>query len=258
LRSLESLPPEGPSETEGNRTNKTKIEKTFRFSHTRPRSFDLIIYLSFVFIPSGRAKTDYFVSISAFVTALGGPLRFMFNRLDRIPPRNVFLAIALLAFFLFLFVFFQQDGDLSPLAHNHPHHQTMDQKTKLKTENNSESFEPRPSPPVEPLNFPNPANRNRRVHVFYYPWYGNPATDETGWSHWDHSIIPHWDATTRKQFKYDVKYVPPLDIGAMFYPERGPYSSADPAVVERHMAELQNYVVVVSWWGIDYGSALLL
>lgn len=32
-----------------------------------------------------------------------------------------------------------------------------------------------------------------RVHVFYYPWYANPAYDkELGWNHWNHNILPHW------------------------------------------------------------------
>jgi len=36
-------------------------------------------------------------------------------------------------------------------------------------------------------------SRYSRVHVFYYPWYANPAYDKTlGWNHWNHNILPHW------------------------------------------------------------------
>lgn len=84
------------------------------------------------------------------------------------------------------------------------------------------------------------------VHVFYYPWYGNPqtdggepGTDGAGWRHWQQNFggLPH---------------TPPNAIGASFYPSLGPYSSSDPATVDQHMAwiaEAKVGVVVVSWWG---------
>ncbi len=31
------------------------------------------------------------------------------------------------------------------------------------------------------------------VHIFYYPWYGNPAVDNGTWYHWNHRNLPHWD-----------------------------------------------------------------
>jgi len=86
------------------------------------------------------------------------------------------------------------------------------------------------------------------VHVFYYPWYANVETDGK-WNHWDHHILPHWNPQTKEKFKHDVQYKPPDDIGANFYPLRGPYSSKDPKIIDEHMSELSGYVVVISWWG---------
>src|SRR5436853_372295 len=45
---------------------------------------------------------------------------------------------------------------------------------------------------------------------------------------------------------------PPGDIGSSYYPVRGPYSSADSAVVDAQMAEIAAAgvnQVIVSWWG---------
>ncbi len=47
------------------------------------------------------------------------------------------------------------------------------------------------------------------VHVFYYPWYGNPA---------GHGSYLHWD---------QGGHLPPLDIGANLYPTLGAYDSGD-------------------------------
>ncbi|MCL4216586.1 MAG: hypothetical protein KJ052_06230, partial [Candidatus Hydrogenedentes bacterium] len=55
-----------------------------------------------------------------------------------------------------------------------------------------------------------------RVHAFYYPWYGNPATDGD-WYHWNHVIVSR-DGENRH-------HEPPEDIGANFYPAMGLYSS---------------------------------
>jgi hypothetical protein len=30
----------------------------------------------------------------------------------------------------------------------------------------------------------------------------------------------------------------------------GPYSSRDPKILEEHMSELKDFVVVLSWWGV--------
>jgi glycoprotein endo-alpha-1,2-mannosidase len=72
------------------------------------------------------------------------------------------------------------------------------------------------------------------VAIFYYPWYGTPAVDGT-WGHWNQN-----------------GHRPPDDVYSRFYPTHGPYSSGDPAVVERQMSQIARAGVdeiVVSWWG---------
>ena len=41
------------------------------------------------------------------------------------------------------------------------------------------------------------------VHVFYYPWYANVKTDGK-WSHWNHNILPHWDAQIRNSVCFSL------------------------------------------------------
>eukprot|EP01111_Echinosteliopsis_oligospora_P009649 TRINITY_DN2862_c2_g1_i1.p1 TRINITY_DN2862_c2_g1~~TRINITY_DN2862_c2_g1_i1.p1 ORF type:complete len:411 (-),score=115.46 TRINITY_DN2862_c2_g1_i1:45-1277(-) len=94
----------------------------------------------------------------------------------------------------------------------------------------------------------------RDVHMFYYPWYASMSNDGK-WAHWNHQILPHWDAVTKSKYKYDIRYEPPDDIGANFYPQRGPYSSRNKTTVEEQMKEMRGYVVVVSWWGIHGADA---
>ncbi len=75
---------------------------------------------------------------------------------------------------------------------------------------------------------------SRRVHTFYYPWYGNPTTD-VRWIHWEQS-----------------GHVPPSDISANYYPQLGTYSGADRTAVAQHMAWLRQAgvgVLIYSWWG---------
>jgi hypothetical protein len=72
------------------------------------------------------------------------------------------------------------------------------------------------------------------VTAFFYMWYGTPAHDGA-WRHWNQN-----------------SHLPPGDIASQFYPEAGPYSSRDPAVLAAQMAELRSAgigVVAVSWWG---------
>jgi hypothetical protein len=74
----------------------------------------------------------------------------------------------------------------------------------------------------------------RDVAIFYYAWYGTPSRDGE-WLHWSQGPS-----------------APPRELGATFYPSRGPYSSADNTVVDAHMRELREAgitTVVVSWWG---------
>ncbi len=86
----------------------------------------------------------------------------------------------------------------------------------------------RPLPPVEG---PDPSDK---VAAFYYPWYGNPATDGE-WIHWTQG-----------------GHTPPNDIASDYYPALGAYSSDDPTVVAQNMAWLRKAgigVIIVSWWG---------
>ncbi len=72
------------------------------------------------------------------------------------------------------------------------------------------------------------------VSIFYYPWYATPAVDGV-WKHWDQN----W-------------HQPPGDLYSSYFPALGPYSSGDPAVVERQMSQIAGAgidEVIVSWWG---------
>jgi glycosyl hydrolase family 99 len=72
------------------------------------------------------------------------------------------------------------------------------------------------------------------VAIFYYPWYATPSVDGA-WEHWDQN-----------------GHRPPSDVYSRYYPASGPYSSSDPAVVDRQMAQIGSAgvdEVIVSWWG---------
>ena len=43
------------------------------------------------------------------------------------------------------------------------------------------------------------AVHSRRVHAFFYLWYGTPEVDGK-WQHWDHEVLPHWDASLRDRY----------------------------------------------------------
>ena len=81
--------------------------------------------------------------------------------------------------------------------------------------------------------------RSATVAIFYYPWYGTPTVDGS-WGHWSQN-----------------GHTPPRDLYSLYYPERGPYSSSDAAVVERQMNEIAWAgigEVIVSWWGRGSGE----
>ncbi|XP_069124549.1 uncharacterized protein [Argopecten irradians] len=90
---------------------------------------------------------------------------------------------------------------------------------------------------------------NYNVHIFYYPWYGNPKTDGK-YLHWNHPFLPHWNKNEAKKWP-SGHHDPPDDIGANFYPQLGPYSSKDPNVVRKHIKDMKYAgigVVAVSWY----------
>ena len=75
---------------------------------------------------------------------------------------------------------------------------------------------------------------DRNVHIFYYPWYGNPKFNGR-WCHWD--------------FK---GHRPAADLSSDYFPLLGAYSSSDPAVVRQHMRWMNQArigVLTLSFWG---------
>ena len=87
---------------------------------------------------------------------------------------------------------------------------------------------------VAALAFPaNAAGGERRVGIFYYPWYGNPQSDGR-WIHWRQRRPAHGL------------------LASAYYPARGAYSGGDARVVRAHMRDIAAARVddvIVSWWG---------
>ncbi|MEU5959120.1 ThuA domain-containing protein [Streptomyces sp. NPDC047525] len=81
------------------------------------------------------------------------------------------------------------------------------------------------------------AEGSQNVHLFYYPWYGNPAVNGS-WRHWPQG-----------------GHTPPDGVGADYYPALGPYDSGDmEGAVAQHMKWVKESgagVIVYSWWGRD-------
>jgi glycoprotein endo-alpha-1,2-mannosidase len=76
------------------------------------------------------------------------------------------------------------------------------------------------------------------VSIFYYPWYGTPELDG-GYQHWQQNGAR-----------------PPHGLASAFFPARGLYSSANPAVLRAQMREIAQAgidQIAVSWWG--WGSS---
>lgn len=93
------------------------------------------------------------------------------------------------------------------------------------------------APPGKPL--------NRKVHAFYYGWYGNPETDGH-YSNWNHQMAVR--SGPPKRFPGGAS------IGADFYPQLGCYSANDKDTLAAHMGHLERAgvgVIAVSWWGKD-------
>ncbi len=70
--------------------------------------------------------------------------------------------------------------------------------------------------------------------TFYYTWYGNPEHDDQ-WAHWN---------------EYGRR--PPADIASDFHPRLGLYSVRDEAVIDQHMAWIDEAgldLVILTWKG---------
>jgi hypothetical protein len=88
-----------------------------------------------------------------------------------------------------------------------------------------------------------------RVHAFYYPWWGNTATDGA-FRHWNHEVLTQ----SPQSAQYEDHYPGGKNIGASFYPLAGCYSSQDSVTVCSHFDQMQQAgidVAAVSWWGRD-------
>ncbi|MCP4609711.1 MAG: hypothetical protein GY845_13460 [Planctomycetes bacterium] len=86
---------------------------------------------------------------------------------------------------------------------------------------------------------------NYDIHTFYYPWYGNPQTDNY-YEHWNHQ-----QSVKKGKAK---SYPGGDDIGADFYPKLGCYSSNSEDDLKAHMQMLRRGragVISTSWWGKD-------
>jgi len=79
---------------------------------------------------------------------------------------------------------------------------------------------------------------NYDVHIFYYPWYGNPTYDGV-YLHWNHPVLPHWKSEISARYPVGRRHQPPDDLGSSFYPRLGPYSSRDPFVIGDHMRQIR-------------------
>lgn len=53
----------------------------------------------------------------------------------------------------------------------------------------------------------------------------------------------------KNKFPFNINYIPPEDLGCSYFPLRGPYSSSSSKLLDEHMEELKDFVVVISWWG---------
>lgn len=101
-------------------------------------------------------------------------------------------------------------------------------------------------------------NEHSLVHAFYYIWYNAPtngtASDgSSSYQHWNHEVLPHWtESVNQKYAQIGTRFQPPQHLHSPFYPQLGPYSSADKSVIRLHLQQMLDAgigVVVVSWWG---------
>ena len=94
----------------------------------------------------------------------------------------------------------------------------------------------RTRPPGSGRNMTASSSTSDRAVAFYYPWYGNPATDGR-YANWNHPVAVR-DEPPRS-------YPGGEDIGSNFYPKLGCYSVNDPTVLREHMRLLRQASVGV-------------
>ena len=99
------------------------------------------------------------------------------------------------------------------------------------------------------------------VLAFFYLWYSVPGNDGGHYTHWNHTVLPHWTQQVNDKyshinfpFKPDTHdpHDPLAGIHSRYYPLNGPYSSGDPGQLQTQftsMAKAKIDVAVASWWG---------
>jgi len=62
------------------------------------------------------------------------------------------------------------------------------------------------------------------------------CTIHTGFVHWNHEYIQHWNSNEAKLWPKGKHDPYQNDIGADYFPYLGPYASSDSNVINQHMA----------------------
>jgi glycoprotein endo-alpha-1,2-mannosidase len=102
----------------------------------------------------------------------------------------------------------------------------------------------------------------RLVLAVHYPWYGTPQGPSGRWRHWNHARLEIPEGRVLG-FHDPRREVRPgrLDIGAIHYPDGGPYDSRDRSRIQAQLraaaaAGLDGFAV--SWWGRESDEARVL
>jgi len=114
-----------------------------------------------------------------------------------------------------------------------------------------------PASPAGPLS-PLP----RLVLAVHYPWYGTPTGPTGRWRHWNHRVETS-EGGQILGFHDPARIAAPgrLDIGALHYPEGGPYDSRDPDRIRAQLEQARAAGLdglAVSWWGRESEEAQVL
>ena len=171
------------------------------------------------------------------------PIRNCYFLFKRTFLSVIFLITAAIVFFSARYIFFKEPIQSPPVRSNPIINQHIKNVSSDKLFNQSA---------VSINSSANTYPVNPKVHIFYYPWYGNPEYNSE-YFHWNHEYLPNWDKND-KAIHPTGRHQPPEDVGANYYPQLGCYSSKSPAVVSQHMEWIQAAgigVLVVSWYPPD-------
>jgi len=99
----------------------------------------------------------------------------------------------------------------------------------------------------------NAGELTKMVMAFYHGWYGVPEGPSLEWQHWNHWVM---NTSTNEIIKYHDPNTllanSRRDIGAVHYPELGPYDVRDESLLRAHMDwanEAGIDVFVFDWFG---------